>query len=269
MRGGGCVKCSINKTIIRRLSTTEEFLERVKIIHGDKYDYSQTKYVKADEKLIIICPEHGMFKQSPHQHLKGCGCQKCGSIKLAESLKNTLEEFLERVKIIHGDKYDYSLVEYVNIYTKIKIICKEHGIFEQSPQSHLRGYGCHKCRSSRLENKIRKFLISHNILFEEQKTFSWLKYKNNLFLDFYLPEHKIAIETHGVQHFKICEFFGGDKRFESTQKLDLIKFHKCMENNVKVYYYAEINKSEYFQPVYNDVNILFNKIINNETTRQT
>ena len=55
------------------------------------------------------------------------------------------ENVIERFEIVHGDKYDYSLVEYVNSKSKIKIICKEHGIFEQIPNSHLNGNGCKKC----------------------------------------------------------------------------------------------------------------------------
>ena len=129
--------------------TTEEFIERSKKIHGDKYDYSKVKYKKAIEKVCIICPEHGEFWQTPSEHLSGYGCWKCGGTK-----KLTTEEFICKAKKIHGDKYDYSKVEYMNNKTKVCIICPEHGEFWQRPDMHLKGQGCQKCSS--IKNGIKK-----------------------------------------------------------------------------------------------------------------
>ena len=98
-------------------------IEQKKYI-GDKYDYSKVKYVNSYTKVCIICKEHGEFWQTPGSHLNGSGCKKC-SIKL-NSNKRKSNDFIERAKDIHMDKYDYSKVEYINCDTKVCIICPIH-----------------------------------------------------------------------------------------------------------------------------------------------
>ena len=61
------------------------------------------------------------------------------------SQKLTTEEFIKRAREVHGDKYDYSKVKYVNSVTEVCIICKEHGDFWQKPRYHLCGNGCPVC----------------------------------------------------------------------------------------------------------------------------
>ena len=109
---------------------TKEFIEKAKRIHGDKYDYSKVKYVNNRTKVCIICPEHGEFWQRPTSHLKGCICYRCSQkAKAKKQKKSSTNEFIEKAKKIHGDKYDYSKVEYINAKTKVCIICPEHGEF--------------------------------------------------------------------------------------------------------------------------------------------
>ena len=139
LKGHGCQKCSGCFVI----TTTEEFIEKAKEAHKNKYDYSLVEYKNMDNKIKIICKIHGEFEQTTKVHLRGYGCQKCGGV-----YKYNTEEFIENAKRIHGDKYDYSLTEYINCKTKVKIICKNHGEFEQNPQHHiLRGQGCSKCNN--------------------------------------------------------------------------------------------------------------------------
>ncbi len=57
----------------------------------------------------------------------------------------TTEEFISRARRVHGNKYDYALVEYSGTFTPVKIICREHGEFEQKPTKHLSGHGCKTC----------------------------------------------------------------------------------------------------------------------------
>lgn len=124
---------------MKRVRTTEDFIERAKQVHGDKYDYSFVDYVKSSQKVRIICPKHGEFQQTPNHHLRGCACPVC-------SLRQHGETFVERARAVHGDRYDYSKVDYVNNYTKVEIICKIHGSFWQKPQGHIiSGQGCPKC----------------------------------------------------------------------------------------------------------------------------
>lgn len=125
--------------------TKEEFIEEARAIHGDKYDYSKVEYINTNTKVCIICPKHGEFWQTPKNHLKGQGCRKCGHIKAHENTRDTKEQFVEKAKAVHGDKYDYSKVEYTNNRAKVCIICPKHGEFWQVPYHHLRSCGCPKC----------------------------------------------------------------------------------------------------------------------------
>lgn len=109
--------------------TKESFINKAKEIHGDKYDYSKTIYNNAHTLISIICPEHGEFLQKPYSHLSGYGCKKCATKKLGVLYRDNAQEFIKKAKEVHGDKYDYSKVEYVNTNMKVCIICPEHGEF--------------------------------------------------------------------------------------------------------------------------------------------
>lgn len=141
--------------------TKEEFIEKARKIHGDKYDYSKVDYVHSKLEVTIICPIHGEFTQRPNDHLSGHGCLDCGNIKKVENRKISTEEFIERSKKIHGDKYDYSKTDLSNKDEKgrIIIICPKHGEFKQTPHMHMSGQGCSKCydenRGIKKKNTIR------------------------------------------------------------------------------------------------------------------
>lgn len=138
LEGSGCPKCS------DRYMDTEYFIEKSNKIHDGKYSYEKTKFLNSRSKVIITCPIHGDFLQSPNKHLCGCGCPKC-----AKRFMNQ-EYFVEKAVIIHGKKYDYSKSNYVSAKNKVIIICPEHGEFLQTPDDHLFGKGCPKCaRESR------------------------------------------------------------------------------------------------------------------------
>lgn len=207
LTGNGCGKCAVEEVHKSQRKTTEEFIREARDRHGDRYDYHKVKYLGANTYTVIICSEHGEFKQTPHQHLGGHGCPKCANMKRGRTLsheehvaaitkvnpdveileritgvttpvlcrgricghewrttphslkrghgcpkyagveRKTLEEFILEAKAIHGDKYDYSLVEYVDSFKKVSILCPEHGKFKQTPHHHLNGHGCPKCAS--------------------------------------------------------------------------------------------------------------------------
>ena len=219
----GCSNCSINKKI-----NNNEFIERAKLIHGDKYDYSLVNYINAKTKITIICKEHGEFNQIASSHTD----QKTGCSFCSKKHNYTTDEFIERARLIHGDRYDYSLVNYVNNYTKIEIICPEHGLFEPRPKNHLNGSGCPICRESKGEKEIRKYLIKNNINFKPQHTFQNCRNKKLLPFDFYLPDYNICIEYNGLQHYKPITWFGGEEGFIKQQKRDIIKMEYCKNNNI-------------------------------------
>lgn len=124
-----------------RKLTQEEVIARFCEVHGDKYDYSKVNYVNSYTKVCIICSIHGEFWQTLNNHLKGQGCPICNRKKNMGK-----QTFIEKARKIHGDKYDYSKVEYKGNKVKVCIICPIHGVFWQRPNDHLSGHGCDMCR---------------------------------------------------------------------------------------------------------------------------
>jgi len=160
LSGKGCRKCANDKTSIRCKSSKEEFVRKSKEVHGDFYDYSKADYKTSHSKVVITCPKHGDFSQKPSHHHSGIGCPFCGKEAAASKLMTGTEEFIEKSKKIHGNKYEYSKVNYKNSSTKVTISCREHGDFEITPQNHLLGSGCYPC--SREFRKLRKSL-AHSV----------------------------------------------------------------------------------------------------------
>ena len=158
-----CPKCSCG------VMSTGQFIEKSKIKYGDRFDYSKVNYISYYEKIEVICKEHGPFLVLSPDHFRGCsgGCPKCSITKLL-----TTEEFIERSMRIHGHKYNYSKVNYINQTKKIIIICPEHGEFEQLPNNHYH-YGCLKCSGNYLKSNeefILECKIAHKNKFDYSKT---------------------------------------------------------------------------------------------------
>jgi hypothetical protein len=147
-----CPKCSKS----RAKSNTKDFIVKAIIVQGNKYDYSKVKYRTAIRRVKIICRIHGEFLQTPHIHLRGAGCPKCGGTK-----KSNTEEFIKKARIVQGDKYDYSKSKYVSNHKKVIIICPRHGEFEQEPANHLYGYGCPFCTYN-VSKSSQRWLDSFN-----------------------------------------------------------------------------------------------------------
>ena len=171
----------------------EQFINELIKIHGKKYDYSKVKYINSKNKVIIICPEHGEFEQLPESGLRGKGCLKCGNKYRNPKPSKTQVKFLKECRNIHGNKYDYSKVKYINSSNKVIIICPEHGEFEQIPPSHLLGKGCIEC--GKMKNI---YSLNNDILFLEKSLklhgnkydYSKVKYINSLInVIIICPEH--------------------------------------------------------------------------------
>lgn len=240
LSGQGCPKCRYIKSADSKRRSLKEVIQFANNIHEGQYDYSLiTKYKNDRIKYPIICKEHGIFYQTMNNHIQfKQGCPICGRIKSDEGRKYTNEEWIQKAKDVHKDKYDYSKVNYIDSKHKVMIICPKHGEFEQIPSNHLFGQGCPICKQSKLENDMEDFLISKDIEFIKQKKFDWLKYKRNMSLDFYLPKYKVAIECQGKQHF-LKESFNGEP-FEIIIERDKKKRDLCYINNVKLIYYSDL-----------------------------
>ena len=120
--------------------TTEEFIEKAKSVHKDKYVYSKVNYINNRTKIVISCKKHGDFEQRPNDHLMGNGCSKC-----VNKYRPTNEEFIQAVNNVHKGKYSYNETKYISAFKNIIITCPTHGNFKQEAKSHLDGRGCPSC----------------------------------------------------------------------------------------------------------------------------
>lgn len=249
----GCPNC-------QRLSfgiTKEDLIEKANIVHNKQYDYSlitTTSLIFMKDKITIICPKHGVFEQTVYAHLKGAKCIKCANNIM------TSEEAIEKFRTIHGDRYDYSKVDYKTRHKNICIICPKHGEFWQEAGNHFKGKGCPVCKQSHLENEIMMLLINNNIEYETQKRFDWLGLQS---LDFYLPQFNVGIECQGEQHFKETRFSGHPKkRLIDIKRRDGLKKQLCNENKIKLLYYSNLG-IDYPYHIFENKDELLKEIVSN------
>ena len=227
---GGCKECA--KDISRAMNEKRKhksslvFVKKAKVVHGNKYNYDKVEYNGAHEKIVITCPIHGDFKQSPAKHIGAKrGCPPCGLIKMAGQLRKTKEQFIKESIKIHGDKYDYSNIKYINDHTNIEIVCVRHGSFSQNPGNHIRGNGCPYCT---LTPQSKQELT---ITFELIKFFKDInpkgfktRVKGKLWsIDIYIPQLKLGIEFDGSYWHK-------DKR-----ALDKLKTENLEEEGFEIF----------------------------------
>jgi hypothetical protein len=192
------------------LISSNSFIEKSILIHDNFYDYTLVEYVNNKTKVKIICKEHGIFEQRPNNHLSGQRCPKCSN----NNIKSDKENFIKRSIDKFGELYDYSLVKYINNKTKVKIICKEHGIFEQRPDNHFKHkIPCKKCDSS---NRI----IDTNIIIE---------YMKNTHKDFY-DYSKFIYKGRNIKSIIICPKHG---EFKQTPNSHIFGSgcKKCSQSN--------------------------------------
>lgn len=226
LNGQGCSKCRYENLSRKYSKGTEQFINEGNKIHSSKYDYSKVNYINWNTKVCIICPKHGEFWQTPLAHTHGQGCPKCANEGRIGKWRLGNEEFIEKARNIHGEKYDYSKVEYTVTRKPVIITCPRHGDFVQTPEAHLQGKGCPMCACnlSKAENKIYEYiceLIDSNSI--ERRNRSVL---GNLELDIYIPSLSIAIEYNGLRWHS--EEFNKDKRYH------LSKLIKCNEKGIKL-----------------------------------
>lgn len=232
--GHGCPMCAIDSSSIVRSKTTEQFVREARGVHGDFYDYSNINYVNTLAHITIICPIHGAFTQTPSSHLSGRGCPKCANNKRSENNRGSKEDFIKKAVKTHGDKYDYSLVEYVNNHTPVKIYCKFHKeYFYQLPYHHIEGCGCPMCSSigvSSAEKEIYcllKTLYSGEILRNTKRILS-----NKIEIDLFVQELNLAFEFNG--YYWHSTEFKAENQYKHINKTKL-----CEEKGIKLFHVWE------------------------------
>lgn len=254
LKGWGCSKCSG-----KYKPTTEEWILKAAPVYNYYYDYSKVEYKDNKTSVIVICPKHGEFYTIPHNHLKGTsGCPKCNDELKHKKYSKTSAEFIIDAKKVHGDLYDYSKVNYYNKETPITIICKKHGEFEQTPNVHLCGAGCPKCKNKNQTKLFEKLSETFKELnFDYEIGVKWLEGQR---FDIYNKEFNFAIEYDGLQHYESVEHFGGESYFKVTQERDNLKNAKCITNKCKLFRVKfDYTDEDYQELIYNIDNYINNK----------
>lgn len=237
LSGRGCKKCKFEKLLQISKYTTEQFIEKARAIHGNRYDYSKVNYTDTYTPIVIVCPIHGEFEQLPNYHIQQKGCVKCSQEELSLKFRSNKDEFIKKANIIHNNRYNYSKVIYKNCKTKVCIICPVHGEFYQIPNSHLYNSGCPTCKASKGELALESIFKKYNIEYKHQYRIS--EVINELYYDFYLPDYNLLIEFHGIQHYEYQPFFHRtDYDFDSQKRRDEIIKHNAF---IYKYNYLEFN----------------------------
>ena len=229
--GQGCPKCA-GRGMDKFL-----FIEKAKSLHRNKFDYSKVEYINSNTKVCIICPEHGEFWQTPAKHLYGQGCPKCGKVSMTEKLTVKYDEYIKRVKKIHGEKYDYSSIKkFETLHSKINIICPKHGNFTQFAYDHLAGHGCPSCAmlESNAEREIYDFICnivgSENVVKKDRIILEGRE------IDILIPSLNIGFEYNGLRWHS--EEFGKDSTYHLSKTI------KCIDKGIKL---VQIFEDEYLR----------------------
>lgn len=229
----------------RKKRTTQEFIEEASRVHDGYYDYSLVEYNASNKKIKIICAEHGVFLQQAGEHLKGSGCYSCG----IERQRLSQNDFIERCRSAHHDKYDYSLVNYVNMSTKIKIVCPEHGEFLQLAGSHVSGNGCPNCRYSHRKRRASRYCTQDFVNMSMAKHGNKYDYSKSVYvstktmLTVTCPSHGDFI-IRPIHHYKLGQ--GCDRCFResrSTRVSEFIEKANAIHNGF--YDYSLLSDMEY------------------------
>ena len=181
----GCTKCGRIVCANKLSLTMDEWIKKARQIHGDKFDYSKVKYIDGHKKVIIICPIHGEFKQHAASHIQGHQCKPCGIEVMRKSIALTQEEWIKKARQIHGDKFDYSKVKYIDGKKKVIIICPIHGEFEQRADGHIncRGAGCNACGfiSASVKQSLTtdEWIQKARVVWGDKFNYSKVEYKNS------------------------------------------------------------------------------------------
>ncbi len=228
-RRQGCPNCGGTKK-----RSTAEFVRKAQAIHGSKYDYSKVEYISNHKAVSIVCPQHGVFLQTPANHTNkhhAQGCPRCTGQR-----PWTEKRFRNEAVRVHRNLYDYRSLEWKGYKKHVTIFCPYHGQFSQLPSVHLSGSGCPRCASSHGESLVRTFFQEQDVKFVDQKSFPDCRDKQPLPFDFYVLHggKQYLVEYHGEQHYHPVSF-GGKKtsrselqtNFDAVKRRDEIKRSWC------------------------------------------
>ena len=229
--------------------TNEEFIEKAKKIHGNFYDYSKVEYVNKNTKVCIICPKHGEFWQTPDNHFKGQNCPRCANITRGNTFRGNKDEFIKKAREVHGDKYDYSKVEYMNINTRVCIVCPKHGEFWQTPYSHLKGFGCRLCNN--IVYDTDSFIKKAKEIYGDKYDYSKVDYKHS--------KEKVCIicPIHGEFFTTPNNFLMGHscpackQSFLENEVRTFLELNNILFEQQKMFNWLNLQRVDFYLPEYN------------------
>lgn len=206
LRGFKCKQCGNEDVAVALSSTTNDFSIKSKAIHNNFYDYSKTIYTNNNTYVIIICPNHGEFLQTPASHLNGSGCPTHAIESSRIKRVSNTQEFTTKANIVHNNFYGYLKTKYETAFKKIIITCPEHGDFNQNPGAHLMGTNCPKCVKS-VSKKETIWLNSLNI---QHRSVRIKTDKRSFVVDGFDPK------TNSIYEFYGDYWHGNPNKFNST-----------------------------------------------------
>lgn len=235
-----CPKCA-NELKSKNMKLTRDcFIDKANKIHNCQYEYDLVEYIDMKTPVLIRCPEHGAFVQTPSNHIhRKSRCPKC------LGRNTTTKDFINKAKHIHGEKFSYDLVDYVNSTTKVKIVCLKHGVFKQTPAAHVNGRcGCPKCNQSKGEALIETILVKFSVPFVSQFKFHDCRRVLPLRFDFFIKKLNTLIEYDGEHHFVfIPRIHKKFSKYKAMKENDHIKTKYCREKGINLIRisYKELN----------------------------
>lgn len=192
-QGNGCPKCAREESSQGQRNSKEQFISKAKTVHGDRYDYSSSNYTSNKSKVNIICSIHGKFEQRPSDHLSGYGCYKC----TLDGRRTSQSEFINKAKMVHGDRYDYSRAIYKSSDSPVYILCEHHGLFKPLAREHVRGTGCPKC-SNNVKLTTLGFISKAEMVHGDRYDYSLCYYDGRTNkIDIICPEHVVFKQNPG------------------------------------------------------------------------
>lgn len=238
IEGSGCQQCGVEQQASKL--NTEKFIARSIEVHGQNYDYSRTKFISSQKKVIIACPFHGEFEQLPHNHMKGVGCRKCANI----SLTKTTPQFINEANKVHNKIYNYDFVLYTGFRNPVEIECKLHGLFSMKPMTHLSGKGCQKCsienRAARQAKGTLAFIKHANLVHDNRWDYSKSNYiTTHIKVSIICPNHGVFEQTPS-SHLsgKGCPTCGAESSIDNRKLKfsDFIERSNLAHNNNYTYF---------------------------------
>ena len=221
--GKGCPSCKRDCVADSKRLSPEDFIKKCIDKHGGAYDYAASIYTASRCRIRILCSQHGEFLQIASNHLQGAGCPQCWEARKGNNRLLSQEDFLAKCQEVHKGEYDYSDATYTVGKSKLTIVCKKHGAFRQSAESHMRGVGCPRCANheSKGERSVAEFIhsLGLRVVLRSRALIGPSE------LDIYIPEANLAIEFCGnYYHSDMIKNHKADKHFR--------KFDACRKRGI-------------------------------------